>query len=133
VDDSALLLLTFASGAVGSVDPSWSVPRSNPWHYDFALRVLADGGAITLDDTRQALHVSSTLDEGRGFRLDGFGVNVDEAMIEHFVRCLRAGELSDPAASGEDGYRALEIALAAYESARTGQPVELPFAPVAAA
>lgn len=129
VDDSALLLLNFANGAVGSVDPSWSVPRSNPWHYDFALRILADKGAITLDDTRQALQVSSTPESGRGYHLDTFGVNVDEVMVKHFVHCLRVGAISDPAATGEDGYRALEIALAAYESARTGQPVALPFAP----
>jgi predicted dehydrogenase len=46
-------------------------------------------------------------------------------MVRHFVQCVRTGEASAPGASGEDGLRALEIALAAYESVRTGQPVML--------
>ncbi|MFL5734799.1 MAG: Gfo/Idh/MocA family oxidoreductase [Chloroflexia bacterium] len=31
-----------------------------------------------------------------------------------------------PGVSGLDGYRALEVALGAYESARSGQPVQVP-------
>src|SRR5690606_19269738 len=129
VDDCALLLLTFDNEAVGSVDPSWSVPQANPWHYDFFLRIMGSDGAISIDDTQQGLRVASDGNTGRGFHLEGFGVNVDEAMISHFVACLRAGALSAPAASGEDGLRALEIALAGYASARAGQPVPLPFVP----
>lgn len=129
VEDSALLLLNFDNGAIGSVDPSWSVPASNPWHYDFALRILCDDGAIVLDDTRQSLNVAAASSGGRGFHLEGFGVNVDEAMIAHFVHCLRTGALVEPAASGEDGYKALEIALAAYRSVELGKPVSLAESP----
>src|SRR5690606_25274286 len=57
VDDCALLLLTFDNEAVGSVDPSWSVPQANPWHYDFFLRIMGSDGAISIDDTQQRLRV----------------------------------------------------------------------------
>jgi len=45
-----------------------------------------------------------------------------------FTRCIREERpLSPPIATGEDGRAALEIALAAYESQRTGKEVNLPF------
>ena len=44
-------------------------------------------------------------------------------MLEEFVAAIR--EDRPPAVSGQDGYRALEVALAAYASATSGQPVRL--------
>jgi predicted dehydrogenase len=41
-------------------------------------------------------------------------------MIEDFVAAVR--EQRPPKVSGEDGYKAVEIALAAYESAESGRP-----------
>ena len=126
VDDCGLLLLKFTNGIAASVDPSWSIPDANPFHYDFYVRVLGSEGMINLDDTKQAIRLASDAVERRGARWEQFGVNVDAAMVAHFVHCVRTGEELAPRASGEDGLRALEIALAAYESARTGQPVLLP-------
>lgn len=126
VDDAALLLLTFDDGAVGSIDPSWSIPAGNPYHYDFYLRVLGGDGTLDLDDRRQAFEVSRDGSSGRATVLEPFGASLDGRMIEHFVRCVREGEMLDPAASGEDGLRALEVALAAYEAARSGTTVTLP-------
>jgi predicted dehydrogenase len=126
VDDCGLILLKFRNGVAASVDPSWSIPAGNPYHYDFYLRLLGAEGLISLDDTRQALFVSSDSVSGRGAFLEPFGVDIDAEMVRHFIRCIRQGEELPPRASGEDGLRALEIALAAYESARRGQSVTLP-------
>jgi predicted dehydrogenase len=41
-------------------------------------------------------------------------------MIETFCASVRQGRLISPCASGEDGLRALEIALAGYASASSG-------------
>jgi predicted dehydrogenase len=46
-------------------------------------------------------------------------------MLAGFLASVRAGELLDPCATGADGVRALEVALAAYESAATGHVVSL--------
>ena len=46
---------------------------------------------------------------------------------EHFYECIRTG--TKPRESGEDGRVVLEIMLAAYWSAATGQKVKLPFVP----
>jgi myo-inositol 2-dehydrogenase/D-chiro-inositol 1-dehydrogenase len=45
--------------------------------------------------------------------------------MEHFTRCVR-DDLT-PIETGEDGRQVMEIICAAYESARTGQKVALPF------
>ena len=41
------------------------------------------------------------------------------------VDCVRND--SEPSETGEDGRKVLEVIFAAYESARTGQKVKLPF------
>jgi predicted dehydrogenase len=125
VDDAAILLLEFADGAVASVDPSWSLPAANPFHYDFYLRVLGSDGLITLDETRQGLQVTRAGQDGRSFTLEAFGPNPDLELVRHFVGCVREGQVLPPAATGLDGLRALEVALAGYEAARRGQPVAL--------
>lgn len=49
--------------------------------------------------------------------------------MQHFVRCVR-DDLT-PKESGEDGRAVLEVICAAYESARTGQKIALPFSSTA--
>ena len=125
VEDCGVIALTFQNGMIGTIDPSWSIPGKNPYHYDFYLRILGEKGVIDLDDTRQALTVISDRPEQPGVSSQPFGLDVDLEMLRHFVRCVRMGENLFPAATGEDGLRALEIALAAYDSIREHQPVTL--------
>ncbi|MCC3372325.1 Gfo/Idh/MocA family protein [Cohnella sp. REN36] len=47
--------------------------------------------------------------------------------LKHFIDCVRNG--GQPKVTGEDGRAVLEVIYAAYESARTGRKVMLPFAP----
>lgn len=125
VDDMALLSLRFAGGAVGSVDPSWSVPANNPWHYDFYLRVLGTSGALAIGDTTESLNVVGSV--GRpGQVLVPFGVDIDALMIEAFATSIREGRIIEPCADGQAGTRALEIALAGYQAAAAGSRVRLP-------
>jgi predicted dehydrogenase len=116
VDDCALLSLVFDGGAVASIDPSWSVPAKNPWDYDFFLRVLGTHGSVEIDDLSESLEMVSP-HCGDGLRYVGFGDDVDASMIEGFVASIRAGAVLDPCATGQDGLRALEVALAGYSSA----------------
>jgi predicted dehydrogenase len=125
VDDLAVLSLRFAGGAVGSIDPSWSVPEGNPWDYDFYLRLLGTSGSLEISDHAASLQLVSTRDEDRGMRLVSFAEDADATMLAAFVASVRAGQLLDPCANGIDGLRALEVALAAYESAAAGQVVAL--------
>jgi predicted dehydrogenase len=124
VDDLAILLLRFSNGAAGSVDPSWSVPADNPSDYDFFLRVVGTEGSLDLTDAAESLHVVSARDGGpRGLRHASFGEDPDRAMIEAFLASVRSGSVQRPCATGEDGVRALEVALAGYRSSDSGSVV----------
>ena len=61
----------------------------------------------------------------RGLRQASFGEDADLAMIEGFLASVRAGTVQEPCATGLDGIRALEVALAAYRSAASGSVVRL--------
>ena len=119
VEDCALLSLVLDNGAVAGLDPSWSVPASNPWDYDFFLKLVGTGGSADLDDLAESVHVVSGR-MGDGLRLAPFADDPDAEMIETFCASVRQGRLLEPSASGEDGLRALEIALAGYASASHG-------------
>jgi predicted dehydrogenase len=119
VEDCALLSLVLDSGAVASLDPSWSVPSNNPWDYDFFLRLVGTAGSIDLDDLAESVQVVSPR-TGDGLRLVGFAEDPDAGMVETFCASVRAGRLLTPCASGEDGLRALEVAVAGYASADDG-------------
>ena len=119
VEDCALLSLVLDNGAVAGLDQSWSVPANNPWDYDFFLRLVGTQGSVDLDDLAESVQVVS----GRmadGLRLAGFADDPDAEMIETFCASVRQGRLLEPSASGEDGLRALEVALAGYASAASG-------------
>jgi predicted dehydrogenase len=119
VEDCALLSLVLDKGGVASLDPSWSVPVNNPWDYDFFLSLVGTGGSIDLDDLAESVQIVSAR-TGDGLRLAGFGDDPDAAMIETFCASVRQGSHREPSASGEDGLRALEVALAGYASAADG-------------
>jgi len=125
VDDVALMSLSFDGGLVASLDPSWSVPRDNPWDYDFSLRILGTAGSVDIDDLAESLQLVSDK-AGSGLRLVPFGVDIDQLMLDAFVTSIRAGEVLDPCATGEDGLRAVEVAVAGYASAAGATAVELP-------
>jgi predicted dehydrogenase len=79
-------------------------------------------GVARVDALAQHLTLHSEI-EHRTSYLD-WGDSFDDGLIADFVDCVRSGRA--PSISGEDGLRATEVALAAYESARTGAPVRLP-------
>jgi predicted dehydrogenase len=119
VEDCALLSLRMDGGAVAALDPSWSVPAGNPWDYDFGLRLVSTNGSVDLDDVSGSVQLVSDR-AGSGLRLVGFAEDPDTAMVEAFVASALAGQVQAPCASGVDGLRSLEVALAAYVSADKG-------------
>ncbi|MDI6909599.1 Gfo/Idh/MocA family oxidoreductase [Nocardioides sp.] len=126
VEDVAILSLRFDNGAVGSVDPSWSVPADNPWDYDFFLRLVGTEGALEISDGAEALRVVSTREGGPvGLRDASFAEDADRAMVEAFLASVRAGAIQAPCATAVDGLRALEVALAGYRSSAAGSVAEV--------
>ncbi|MFL5732027.1 MAG: Gfo/Idh/MocA family protein [Chloroflexia bacterium] len=121
VETGGLLMLTFANGVFASIDCSWSKPDNYPTWGGLTFELVTERGAVQVDAFRQNLTVYS-----QGLQRptwEHWGSDTDQAMLEEFVAAIR--EDRPPGVSGLDGYRALEVALAAYVSARSGQPVQL--------
>lgn len=121
IDDCGLLMLEFENGVFASHDPSWSYCRSYPTWGDLTLEIVGTDGVMLMDGLAQHLEVFSDSD-GKLLH-EGWGDDPDYALVADFVRCVR--DDAPPSITGEDGLRAMQVALAAYESARTGQPVTL--------
>jgi predicted dehydrogenase len=53
-----------------------------------------------------------------------WGSDIDRRLIADF--CEAISQQRPPSISGEDGLKALEVALTAYRSAQTGTPLSVP-------
>lgn len=121
VEDCGLVSLQFSGGAFGTLDCSWSRPPHYPVWGDVTLNVIAEGGNLFLDLFSEHVDVYRNADASYSW-LD-YGHDVNQALLGDFLRCVEQGQ--PVPISGEDGLRALEVALAAYEAAREGRPVEI--------
>ncbi len=61
--------------------------------------------------------------EKMGVARNFWGENMNRGLIEDFIQCIRVER--EPSISGLDGLKAVEIALAAYQSSATQQVIEL--------
>ena len=121
VEDCGILSCDLAGGAFASIDCSWSRPQTFPTWGGVTLHVVGDKGTVDVDVFRQALtHYDDTT--GRA-RLVGWGDDLTVRMIGEFVDAILAG--SPVPIDGEEGLRALEVAIAAYRSADTKRPVAI--------
>jgi predicted dehydrogenase len=119
-DDSGMLTVTYEGGVFATIDTSWSRPNNFP-RGDLTLQVVGTGGVAEADLFTQNVTAYS---KESAVSCHGWGSDIDEYMIRDFLRAA-GGEKPEYLASGEDGLRALEVALAAYRSAQQGAPVSL--------
>ncbi len=122
IDDAGILSFSLATGAYGTLDASWSRPRSYPTWGDVKLEVLGERGIVRVDAFSQNLVVCS--DRAGKAQWVHWGSNADLGLIQDFVDMIVTGR--EPFITGYDGLKALEVALAAYRSAEQGEPVSLP-------
>ncbi|MGH3089279.1 MAG: Gfo/Idh/MocA family protein [Rubrobacteraceae bacterium] len=126
-DDAGILTLELeggrvADGAFATIDPSWSRGSGYPTWGDFTLRITGASGVLHVDGFADHL---TTFDHDAGSASwTHTGEDMNATMIRDFIQCL--GDGSSETATGLDGLRALEIVLAAYDSARKQEamPVE---------
>ena len=125
--DHVLLTLRFANGAIGHVEGSWAYPSGN---FRTFLEIAGDEGLLQLDNLASPLTLTMQHEPGPAageVPIPGglLAPNDDPYYreLKHFLDCLDRDD--DFLVAPEDGLEALRIALAAIESERTGQPVEL--------
>ncbi len=121
VETGGLVMLTFANGVFASIDCSWNKPNYYPTWGGLTFELVTERGAVLVDAFKQNLTVYSR--DVRRPLWAYWGSDSNQVMIDEFVAAIR--EAREPRVTGEDGHRAVEVVAAAYESARTGQPVRL--------
>ncbi len=121
LDDVGLIHLEMEDGIIVSHIASWNRARSFPTWGDVTLEFIGEKGVVAVDAFNQKLHVYN--DEAMSAKWAYWGGNPDLALCKEFVTAVR--EHRQPAITGHDGLKALEVTVAAYRSAAIGQPVEL--------
>lgn len=122
--DTAVVTLNLDNGSFAMLDGVCPVD----YGYDARAEVVGTDGVLLIGELRESAITRVTREPGmveRNFLSwrDRFRqAYVDEAT--HFIACVREGKR--PAVHGHDGRCAVEVVVAANESIRTGQPVELP-------
>jgi myo-inositol 2-dehydrogenase/D-chiro-inositol 1-dehydrogenase len=121
--DTAAIVLRFETGALALIDNS----RRAVYGYDQRLEVFGPKGCLTAPnrtptEVRRWTEAGQERERPFEFFLDRYEESFALEM-ELFVEALREGK-SAPV-TGDDGLRAIELALAALESSRTGNPVRV--------
>lgn len=133
-DDNAILIVEFANGVIGMAEESWTKLGG----MDDRAEVYGSGG-VAYADLLHGNAIETYSAGGYDYSVEkagttkGWSFTIYEeawnygfhAEMAHFVDCVQNDKT--PLVTGEDGRAVLEVLFAAYESARTGQRVQLPF------
>lgn len=133
-DDNSVILVEFENGVVGLAEESWTKLGG----MDDRAEVHGSGG-VAYADLLHGNSIETYSATGYGYAVEKAGSTkgwsfaiYEEAWnygfpqeFAHFVDCVQNG--TTPLVTGEDGRVVLEAIFAAYESARTGCKVSLPF------
>ena len=122
-EDVGMLMFMLGDSVFGTLDTSWSRPASYSIWGDVTLKFVGSDGLLEVDGFPQALHIFDNHGQRQHNTMSG-GDNADLEMIKEFVSCVREGH--QPPITGEDGMKALEVALGAYRSARECRTIPLP-------
>jgi predicted dehydrogenase len=138
-DDHAILILEFANGVVAVAEESWTklggmddraevhgtsgVAYADLLHGNAIETYSAPGYDYAVEKAGSTKGWSFTIYE------EAWNYGFHQEMA-HFVDCVQNDR--PPQVTGEDARAVLEVIFAAYESARTGRKVELPFTSTAA-
>lgn len=126
VDDNALLALTFGDRAMGYIEVGWTSPAGF-----CGFEIMGDNGAI-INDYTSSLRVGhgrispehDSVSNLTWEEIDSCASDGGAREMEYFLNTIQQGETPEPGLHA--GYTALEVALAAIDSAKTGQRAELP-------
>ena len=122
IDDCGTLAFEFDGGVIATLDPSWSRPKTFPTWGDVQLDIIGEKGVIQVDAFAQAIQVFD--DVKNKYYWQGWGSDSDTKLIKNFVDMIQYNK--EPYITGYDGLKAMEMALAAYQSAARKRPIELP-------
>lgn len=135
-EDNAIMILEFENGATAMIEDSWTKLGG------MEDRAEVHGSAgVAYADLLQGSSITTYSRDGYGYAVEKAGPTTGWTFtmyeeewnygfhqeMAHFVDCVQNDH--QPLVTGEDGRAVLEVILAAYESAGTGQKISLPFEP----
>jgi UDP-N-acetylglucosamine 3-dehydrogenase len=119
IDDCGILNIQFENDVFSTLDCSWSRNETYPTWGDVTLEIIGSEGNLKVDAFAQKLDVYAP----DGVNWNYWGDNMDFELVNDFLTSVSNGK--EPSISGFDGLKALEVALAAYESSEKRQPIKL--------
>lgn len=125
-EDYALAILKHANGAISNIEGGWAYPAPM---FRTALEIAGSGGLIEHPaDSSTPIGIYNKAAVGSdapevGLPLSPLSEDPYTTEIRHFYDVLVNG--ASPRVTAEDALAALRIALAASESARTGQAIQI--------
>ncbi|CAN7193106.1 Gfo/Idh/MocA family protein [Rossellomorea sp. LjRoot5] len=121
IDDAGILTMEFENGVIASHDASWSRFSEYPMWGDVTIEVIGTQKTVKADAFKE--HFRLFASERRSLSHVFYGNDMDYGLIKDFVDCVE--KKREPSITGRDGLKALEVALAAYESSRLKKSVNL--------
>jgi len=135
VEDTLVALLRFESGAMGTLECSTAV---YPGSFK-RLEIMGTGGTVVIEDNDfqqwqfekgqeqdSTVNVSKSADPSKGGFADPKAISYlgHQKQMEDLIEAIKRG--GTPLIDGIEGRKSVEIVLAIYKSAETGQRVKLP-------
>lgn len=136
VEDTVVATIRFASGAVGTIECSTAV---FPGTFRRLEVMGADGTAIAEENDLCVWKFRDESERDEAIRKQFSGAQISQGgvsdpaaisfkghqlQIEDMLHAIETG--SSPLVDGPEGRRSVELVLAIYKSARTGQTIQLP-------
>lgn len=119
----ALVNLKFQVGSLAHVEGSWAHPKDFP--FTTKVEVTGDKGLIQFDSRESVpvmLHKEGAKKEEDRVPESLLAQDPYFMELKHFIQCVQGKE--KPRIYPQDAIQALEISLAALQSAKTGKPVK---------
>ncbi|HEX9549466.1 MAG TPA: Gfo/Idh/MocA family oxidoreductase [Candidatus Limnocylindrales bacterium] len=120
VDSIGSATITWEGGAISTVTSGWANPTGYPFFLDARFEVVGTKGAARVDHPYQDIRIA----DGERFERLAAARNDAAWNLDSFIRSVRLDV--PPPISGADGLRALELMLACYRSAASGEEVAVP-------
>jgi predicted dehydrogenase len=137
IEDNSFAILTFGKGTVVALDISYTVPDSYPYGRDLYLSLRGTSGVLSwspsFEGVRETLFVCSDGDEYAAsprrhvdFELTskpGYCGIMGVQFLQDVAKSITGN--APVTITGEDGFRALEVVEAIYQSVETGRAVTM--------
>ena len=120
-DDVGSLHLEMEDGIQISHIASWNRSKSFPTWGDVTMEIICENGVIRVDGFNQKINVYN--DDRVKAEWAYWGSNPDLGLIKDFAASI--DERRQPAITGIDGLRAVEVTVAAYKSVESGKRVAI--------